>query len=268
MRPALTRLAEPVRTGSLIFAIMWGIMMPSALAQTGLVVQQLRGIAEAANHDEHQLAVERARRLLDEQPREAEAYYLLGRSLFCLGEVEQAVAAFDKYVELRPERRNRLWERGIALYYAKKYDLAAEQFSLYQTYHDGDVENAVWHYLCRAELDGAQEAAVKMLPVSEDNRVPMAEIYRLFRGEGSIDQVWQAVDRGNPEAQKRAARRFYAELYVALYYHAWHRHDEELRLFDTIESEYKKTEGINRYMWWVARVHLQKHAMNSGGTSP
>ncbi|GIW93703.1 MAG: hypothetical protein KatS3mg110_1744 [Pirellulaceae bacterium] len=239
----------------------------AAVAQTGAVLEQLRQIAVTAGRDEHDEAVRLARRLLESHPQEAEAYYLLGRSLFCLDRIPESVEAFDRYVQLRPERKNRQWERGIALYYAGKYAEGAQQFELYQTYHSGDVENAAWHFLCRAALVGPKKAQEKMLEVAGDERVPMAEIYALYRGEAGVERVWQAVEAGQPDQAQRSARLFYARLYIALYHHAWGRHDEELELLRRIDSENRNTAGISRYMWWVAQVHLKRHPP-AGGDSP
>ena len=95
----------------------------------------------------------------------ATAYYLRGRENFRLGEIKKSVADFDKYVELRPRLESRQWERGIAYYYAGEFKKGAEQFELYQTYHDNDVENSVWRYLCIARSVGVDKARSVMLPI-------------------------------------------------------------------------------------------------------
>ena len=45
-----------------------------------------------------------------------------------------------------------------------------------------DVENAAWHFLCVARQEGAEKARAALLPVGADPRVPMREVYEMFRG--------------------------------------------------------------------------------------
>jgi lipoprotein NlpI len=226
--------------------------------QQGHVVERLKSIAATADAGRHDEAIQQAKTLLEEHPNQAEVHYLLGRSYFCLGKFGESVRAFDAYVERRPDLRARQWERGIALYYAGQYEEGARQFEMYQTYHSGDVENAVWHFLCRAALDGPEAAMRKLLPVTGDSRVPMRQIYRLYQGAGSVEEVLRAVEGGNPDEQQRAARLFYARLYIGLHHEAWRRTDEARTWIALADREHKDTMGINRYMWWVAHVHANR----------
>jgi lipoprotein NlpI len=45
-----------------------------------------------------------------------------------------------------------------------------------------DVENAAWHFLCMARGESMEKAKRALLPVGPDSRVPMREIYEMFRG--------------------------------------------------------------------------------------
>ena len=81
-----------------------------------------------------------------------------------------------------------------------------------------DVENGVWHFLCRARANGIEDARAHMLPISGDPRVPMAEIWSLFKGQASVDDVFKAANRGTGGTLHNQL--FYAHLYVGLYYEA------------------------------------------------
>ena len=85
---------------------------------------------------------------------------LLGRgsARFRLGRIEESLADFDRVVELEPEREPGLWQRGIAQYYAGRFEACARQFVVHRTVNPNDVENAAWHYLCVAAIEGVERA--------------------------------------------------------------------------------------------------------------
>jgi lipoprotein NlpI len=86
----------------------------------------------------------------------------------------------------------------------------------------------------------------------------MMEIYDLFGGRATVDDVLAAVRRGEPSAAEREYRLFYARLYVGLYYEA-HGQPEQARpyLLDAAD-QHRTTPGINRFMWSVADVHARR----------
>lgn len=212
--------------------------------------QQLdQGIA-LAQESQHETALNHFDRALGQDPKLAEAYYFRGRSRFCLAQVKEAVADFDRYVELAPKAESQQWERGIAFYYAGEYERGAKQFELYQTYHDNDVENSAWRYLCVAKDKGVKEASKTLLPIRNDARVPMMEIYDLYAGKLKPEEVLAAVEKHTVAGGKSAAPRFYAHLYIGLWHEAAGRAD--LAAKHVQEAERHK---IGHYMWDVARVH-------------
>lgn len=211
---------------------------------------------QAAVAGDSAAAVRHATEALDADPKLAEAYYLRGREQFRLGQFAAAVADFDRYVGLRPALASRQWERGIALYYNRQHREGAEQFALYQTFHDNDVENSVWRFLCMVPTDGLEAARAAMLPIQADPRVPMMEIYDLYRGKLSPQEVLTAATAGTMPGERRAAQEFYAHLYVGLYFHALGQADEAARYLDlAARDQLKQNPFLNRYMWDVARVH-------------
>lgn len=219
-----------------------------------------RGIQEADAHRSEQ-AVAILGEALELDPKLAQAYYVRGREQFRLGKLDAAVADFDRYVELVPARAASQWERGIALYYVGKFAEGAKQFESYQTFDKNDVENAVWRFLCAAQADGVEKARENMLPIERDVRVPLMEIYSLYRGQGTPEQVLDATKRGSPAPDVLAARLFYGHLYLGLYYEVLGDRKEAQRYLQmAAKEELKENRGINRYMWDVARIHAGRLA--------
>jgi lipoprotein NlpI len=137
---------------------------------------------------------------------------LLDRAVtdFSKGRITESVAAFDELARLAPREAPYLWQRGIALYYAGRYQDCRTQFESHRTVNSDDVENAAWHFLCVARAESPAAARTALLPVGPDSRVPMREIYEMFRGTTTAEAVLKA-------AGERPQARFYAHLYVGLY---------------------------------------------------
>jgi lipoprotein NlpI len=177
----------------------------------------------------------------------AQALFDRAVSDFHAGRINESVAGFDRVVKLAPGSAPQLWQRGIALYYAGRYKDCREQFELHRTVNPNDVENAAWHFLCVARAETADKAKAALLPVGPDARVPMREVYQMFRGETSPEQVLTA-------AGKESEAQFYAHLYLGLYFEALGNKDRSLEHI-RIAAEDRFAAG--GYMHRVARVHLQ-----------
>ena len=212
--------------------------------------QLLADAKQAATGGESGEAVRLARAAIAADDQLADAHYLLGRELFRLGLIEGSVQNFEQFVKMRPDLESRLWELGISYYYAGQYEKGARQFELYQTYYAEDVENSVWRYLCVARREGVSKARASLLPIQNDSRVPMMQIYDLFRGESSPAKVLEVARSGSPGAQDLTLRLFYAHLYIGLFYEA--EGNQELVRKHILEAEKQR---LRHYMWDVARYH-------------
>jgi lipoprotein NlpI len=165
---------------------------------------------------------------------------------FQAGRITEAAAGFDNVAKLVPDSAPQLWQRGIALYYAGRYRDCRAQFESHRTVNPNDVENAAWHFLCVARAESPAKARTALLPVGPDSRTPMREVYEMFRGTMTPEQVLAAA--GNqPIAQ------FYAHLYLGLYFEAVGNADRTLEHIRIAASE---RYGMAGYMHGVARVHL------------
>jgi lipoprotein NlpI len=192
-------------------------------------------------------------RVVELRPKLAEAYYRRGRLHYLAAKPKLSVADFDRYVALKPEREKSLWERGISHYYTGQFKEGARQFELYQTYLGNDVENGVWRYLCMARSDGVKKAQASMLDIKGDRRVPMTEIYRLYRGELKPADVLTAATAGQASKSQQSHRLFYAHLYLGLYHEVHNRPKQALKHLRLAADKYR----ITHYMGDVARVHLE-----------
>lgn len=166
---------------------------------------------------------------------------------FTAGRVVESAAEFDNLLRSAPVYGPSLWERGIALYYAERYGDCRAQFESHRTVNPSDVENAAWHFLCVARAESPERARATLLPVGADARVPMREIYQMFRGTLGPDEVLAA---GGGSLRGR----FYAHLYVGLYSQALGNSARALEHIRAAAApEYAEAGG---YMQIVARVHL------------
>ena len=190
-------------------------------------------------------------------------HYMRGRVQFRLGQFKASVKSFDAYVNAAPNAESRQWERGISMYYAEQYKRGAEQFELYQTFHDQDVENSVWRFLCMVPDTGVKKARSVMLPIENDRRIPMMKVFEMYRGTATPDEVLKDAERGTPDANTLKGRLFYAHLYLGLYYEVL-RKDELARKYIKLAADESLIghSGINTYMWDVARVHWERMQAN------
>jgi lipoprotein NlpI len=181
----------------------------------------------------------------------ADAYDHRGSERFKLGQVKESLADFNRYLELRPEAKNGHWKRGISLYYAGQFDEGRKQFEGYEKVDTNDVENAVWHYLCNARAAGVEKARSEMLKIGKDRRVPMMEVYALYAGRAKPDDVLAAARAGQPGTDELKKRLFYAHLYLGLYYESLGDRMKAREHIGKAADEYR----IEHYMGDVAAVH-------------
>jgi lipoprotein NlpI len=176
--------------------------------------------------------------------------------LFFEGKPEASAQLFDTLINQQPDLAPRLWQRGLALYYAGRYDDGRRQFELHRTVNPNDVENTAWHYLCVARGTTPDHARTIILPVGHDARLPMQEILALYRGDGTETDVIAAARSG--DAGQRRNQLCYTHLYLGLYAEA---------NGDTVAAKdhMLKAAGpysMNHYMGRVAKLHILLRGWN------
>jgi lipoprotein NlpI len=186
-------------------------------------------------------------------PETAEELVARGMRKFRANDIAASLKDFDRAAQLDPKVAPQLWQRGISDYYGGKYGDGRRQFELHQTVNPDDVENAAWHFLCVARVDGIAAARKSLLKidVARDSRVPMAEIYAFYAGRGSPELVLQAAARDRSEQAV-----MYANLYLGLYF-------EVAGDTDKARTHVRKAADATiprDYMHDVAKVHVrQRH---------
>ena len=190
---------------------------------------------------------------LDRDPKYSLANDGRGDARLKTGQWKDAIADFDVFLEAQPRYAADHWRRGIALYYAGRFDDGRKQFDLHRTVNPEDVENSAWHYLCNARANTPKKAREDLIPVTKDARVPMKEVLELFAGKLKPQDVIDAAENAKLIGAALTSARFYAHLYVALYYESEKDEKKALEHITLAADKYK----IGDYMWDVADAHLK-----------
>jgi len=198
-------------------------------------------------------AIEAFTGVLAINPKSVLGYDRRGDANLKAGKFKESVADFDKVLELRPDLAPEHWRRGIALYYTGQYAEGVKQFETHKRANPEDVENAAWHYLCNVKVIGKEKARADLIDVTKDSRIPMAEIQKLYAGKLQPADVLAAANKIPANTEAGIEARFYANLYVALYYEAEGQPKKVIEHLTPAVEKYV----IGHYMWDVANVHLQ-----------
>ena len=190
-------------------------------------------------------------RYLVARPNDWRGLLMRGGVRFKRADVGPSLADFDRVAELQPEMEPEIWQRGIAQYYEGQFAECTAQFEVHRSVNGADVENATWHFLCVAARLGADEARKQLLPVGKDTRPAMPEVYELYEGSLTPEEVLSAPWSRSQDSRYVAVGEFYARLYIGLWHEAHGRSAEAQR-----EIEASASIGLNGYMGDVARVHL------------
>lgn len=194
-------------------------------------------------------------------------YNQRGAARFKAGDVAGSIADFDRAIKINPPLERQHWQRGLSHYYARRFRDGDKQFGLYQTYYAADVENVVWRMACQARYLGFEKARQGIMKLEgPDRRVPMKQIDALFRGTGTVEQVLEAAQAGDPDEKTLRQQLFYAHLYLGLYHEIKGEAKQARQHIFAADSR-----KISHYMWDVAHVHAdllrQEAAATKAATS-
>lgn len=188
---------------------------------------------------------------------------------FLAGNPKESAEDFDGFIETLPWQKPYLWQRGISLYYAGRYQEGHEQFLDHQKVNGSDVENIFWNFICQARAQGLEAARDELLDWDgADSRVPMAEIFGLLAGEVTPERLLEVAETTDVNIESRHRNhQCYAHLYLGLYFEVVG--DPERGAFH-IEKAAKEF-SMPHYMGDVARVHwalLQSGAYPAKASEP
>ncbi len=181
-------------------------------------------------------------------PANAQLLAIRGSLKFRSGKIADSIVDFDKSIELSPESKPYLWQRGIALYYAKRYQDGLDQFAVHREVNPNDVENAFWHFLCNVRIKGLEASQKDVLLAGFDSRVPLMEVQKLIQGKLTPEDLIAVCDK----SKAGSSGRFYGYLYLGLYYDALQDHENSKRWLEKCVEQ--KVDG---YMGDVAKIHLK-----------
>ncbi|WP_076542870.1 lipoprotein NlpI [Shewanella sp. UCD-KL21] len=150
------------------------------------------------------------------QPNLADAYNFLGIYYTQEGEFEPAYESFDGVLELSPQYDYAYLNRGIALYYGERYELATEDMRTFLAQAPADGYRALWLYLVQVPTDQlAAQAELLTNRQSLNDQAWSSVIIDYYLGKLTKEQVFDAAKVNLTQAQEYAERLCEAYFYLA-----------------------------------------------------
>lgn len=191
-------------------------------------------------------------RALRLKPDMADAYNFVGIHHTVSGDYDAAYEAFDSALELAPEHEFAYLNRGIALYYAGKSELAVSDFSRFLALKPNDAYRVIWLYLAQNTLEPT-EALVGL--TQNLNALDDAEwstnIVRFFAGNISEQALLQSVLQDLSGPQLLAERLCEVYFYLAKWHNSQGRAEQALtyykrvlatNVYEFVEHRYARVE--------------------------
>ncbi len=197
---------------------------------------------------------------IQQSPNEVSSYSRRGDAQFFLGRFDEALADYNRMIEINPQLERPHWRRGIAAWFGGEYELGAEQFGKYHTFDAIDRENGLWKFLCDVRHSDLETARAQMLVYEEDDRASLPDVYRMYAGELTPDELLEAIRSGGFDEADLDRRLFYAELYVGFYYWVQDEVDPAREHLEAcLRTEFGRDAGYGpNYMWHVARLGYER----------
>ena len=182
-----------------------------------------------------------------------------GDACFKLADFSKSVAEYEKMVELDPSIEKSHWRRGIAYFYAGQYDKAAHQFEIYNSFDNVDRENGIWRYFSQYKAHGKEKAQQGLLKYQKDDREPFPDVYQLFEGKKTPEQILAKIKAAELSDEDREMRNFYAHLYIGLNFAVEGKKDDAIpHLKKAVANTWGPKSGFGpNYMWHVGRLHFE-----------
>ncbi|MCG9697330.1 lipoprotein NlpI [Shewanella sp. Isolate11] len=150
------------------------------------------------------------------QPNLADAYNFIGIYYTQEGEFESAYEAFDAVLELSPDYDYAYLNRGIALYYGERNELAVTDMERFYQGDDTDGYRALWLYITEAKVDiesAKQHLTEHRSLLADDNWATV--IVDFYLGKINKDDVFNAAKEGLQHQNEYAERLCEAYFYLA-----------------------------------------------------
>lgn len=155
---------------------------------------------------------------LNLKPDMVDAYNFIGIHFTQLQEFNQAYDAFDSAIELAPEHEYAYLNRGIALYYGGRPNLAADDFNIFRQYQQNDPYRVLWQYLADIEMDQQKAKQDLVLHAQLINENVWAKnVIKLYLGEMSQDTFIERLAENVNSNQALTERLCEAYFYLGKY---------------------------------------------------
>jgi len=157
-------------------------------------------------------------RALKLQPDMVDAYNFIGIHFTQMQEFTQAYEAFDSAIELEPEHEYAYLNRGIALYYGGRPNLAAADLSQFYQAKTNDPYRALWLFIAERQVNEQQAIeSLKQRAEGISNAVWAKEIIKLYTGEYSQQQVIERLADSIADDRQLTERLCEAYFYLGKY---------------------------------------------------
>lgn len=149
------------------------------------------------------------------KPDLVDAYNFLGIHLTQLQEFSQAYENFDAALELQPSHEYAYLNRGIALYYGSRPELAALDFQAFHDKKQDDPYRLLWLYLTEFNVDPiAAERKLRQRATVVDDRMWAKQIIYLYLGDISQDSFVSSLTQGIESHEQLTERLCEAYFYL------------------------------------------------------
>jgi lipoprotein NlpI len=155
------------------------------------------------------------------KPDMAEAYNSIGIHYIQQMEFTQAYEAFDSTLDINPDYEFAFLNRGIALYYGGRPDLAVQDFDAFYSKDESDPYRALWAYIAESEVDMAKaQANLRNLSTRLDQKNWASVLVDFYLGDKSESQLLALLVSGVTNQQQLTDRLCEAYFYLGKYHSA------------------------------------------------
>lgn len=152
------------------------------------------------------------------KPNLVDAYNFLGIHYTQLQEFSQAYEKFDSALDLKPDHEYAYLNRGIALYYGSRPELASLDFQSFHQKQQDDPYRLLWLYLTEFDIDPlAAKYSLKQRSMLVDDRVWAKQIIRLYLGQISQSQFIGSLTKHVQSHKELTERLCEAYFYLGKY---------------------------------------------------
>ena len=161
-----------------------------------------------------------------------DAYNFLGIHFTQLKEFTQAYEKFDSVLELAPEHEYAHLNRGIALYYGDRPELAAQDFNDFHHKQSDDPYRLLWLYLAESEVDATlAKEKLKQRAESVDDRTWAKQVIYLYLDEISQEQFISELTNNVKSNKALTDRLCEAYFYLGKYNQRMHNYGAAANFF-------------------------------------